>query len=388
MPIDIRARIPSHAASAEGTAFDHYLGFYRPRTAGAFAPSVIVAAAQEQERLGFDSSLFPQRATGPAVWPVTGWALSATQRLRIVSAHRVGIEQPTVAARTVATLDRLSNGRLAVHVLQGREDADMQRDGVFLDKLARYALAHEYLEVFFNTLQGGGPFDYQGQYYQIQGAQADVQPISQPRPVISIPGTSDAGVDLAAQFADIYSVPIATLETARKAIARIRQRAQALGRTRPLGYWGDCNIILGEDDDQAWDIAHRVADQLERDQRVSESPGYDHGNAQAALQQFGTPTEHSGPWYPRLNALSGHGYTLVGSVTTLAAHLLRFYAAGVTTLTLGGIANRFSANGQSLSDPVQLRLLSSLIDTLRDGAHALDKAAAPLPLPEALPHRT
>ncbi|MBF3214672.1 hypothetical protein HKT45_25765, partial [Pseudomonas aeruginosa] len=46
---------------------EFYLGGARP-----FSAEVLVQAARDQEALGFDSSLFPQRATGPAVWPVVG----------------------------------------------------------------------------------------------------------------------------------------------------------------------------------------------------------------------------------------------------------------------------------------------------------------------------
>ncbi|MFF7710302.1 LLM class flavin-dependent oxidoreductase [Pseudomonas sp. NPDC007930] len=369
MPLALRGRLASQAYTGPHTALEQYLAFYRPAGTPGFHSAVVAASAQEQERLGYDSTLYPQRATGPAVWPVVGWALSATQRLAVVAAHRVGVELPSVAARALATLDRLSNGRAAVHVLQGRDDLDVQRDGMFLAKPQRYALAEEYLDVFTRTLESDQPFDYHGQFYQLENAQADIQPAQRPRPTISIPGTSDHGVTLAARYADVYSVPIATEQTASRAITRIRLQADQLGRTRPLGYWADANIILGTTDAQAWAWAHQIADTLQAEK--ASTPAYDHGNAQAALQQWGAH-EHSGAWYPRLNQLTGHGYTLVGSVDSLARHLLDFYQLGIETITLGGIANRFDAQGRSCSDPEQLALLKALIDALHHGALLID----------------
>ncbi|HCL3953196.1 TPA: LLM class flavin-dependent oxidoreductase [Pseudomonas aeruginosa] len=349
---------------------EFYLGGARP-----FSAEVLVQAARDQEALGFDSSLFPQRATGPAVWPVVGWALAATRRLRVVAAHRVALERPTVAARTLATLDRLSDGRVNVHFLQGRDETDLQRDGVFLDKAQRYASSAEYLEVFLSELSRQEPFDYAGDYYRVEGARSDVLPVQRPWPPLSIPGTSDAGIELAARFADIYSVPIATPETARRAIERIEPLARARGRQ--LGYWGDANIILGRTDDEAWAIAHQLADAIaERQAQASlQEPSQDHGNARAALQGLGEAALHSGVWYPRLNALTGHGYTLVGSPQTLAEHLLGFYRLGVGILTLGGIGNRYDAQGRSQDLAEDLALLRELIERLRAGAARIDAEA-------------
>ncbi|MBF3217518.1 hypothetical protein HKT45_40250, partial [Pseudomonas aeruginosa] len=88
-----------------------------------------------------------------------------------------------------------------------------------------------------------------------------------------------------------------------------------------------------------------------------QEPSQDHGNARAALQGLGEAALHSGVWYPRLNALTGHGYTLVGSPQTLAEHLLGFYRLGVGILTLGGIGNRYDAQGRSQDLAEDLALL-------------------------------
>lgn len=374
MPIDIRGRLPTARVTESVSVLDQYLQFYTGR-AGEFDPEVLVQAARDQEQLGFDSTLFPQRATGPAVWPVVGWALAATRTLNLVAAHRAGLERPTTAARTVATLDRLSNGRLKVHFLQGREEADMQRDGVFHDKAERYARAHEYLDIFQQELTAVEPFDYSGQYYQVEGARSDVLPVQKPWPVLSIPGTSDAGVALAAKYADVYSVPIATLETARRAIGRITPLARKHGRS--LDFWGDANIIIAATDEQAWGLAHALGDAIEQRQREAAGPLYDHGNARAALAAHDAAEHVSDVWYPRLNALTGHGYTFVGSPQTLARHLLQFYRLGVSVITLGGIANRYGADAQRLDDPEQAVLLKELIQRLHAGAAEFDQQPLP-----------
>ena len=371
MPIDIRGRLPVSPAQSNSSVLNDYLEFYTGRPSG-FNAQVLVQAARDQEALGFDSSLFPQRATGPAVWPVVGWALAATQRLKVVAAHRTGLELPTTAARTIATLDRLSSGRLRVHYLQGSDDTDMQRDGIFHPKSERYARSHEYLDIFLKELTAVEPFDYNGQFYRVEGARSDVLPVQKPYPVMSIPGTSEAAVALAAKYADIYSVPMATLDTARRAIERIAPLATAAGRR--LGYWGDTNIILGRTDEEAWALAHALGDAIE-EQQDRRGTVEDYANSRAALAVHGSSPHAGDVWYPRLNVLTGHGYSLVGSPATLAQHLLQFYSLGIGVITLGGIGNRYDEGGIRLDRPEQVALLKELIALLHQGAEAIDREA-------------
>lgn len=61
----------------------------------------------------------------------------------MVVAHRVGTPTPTAAACSLATLDRLSGGRAAAHVIVGSSDADVARDGDTLGEADRYRRAGE-----------------------------------------------------------------------------------------------------------------------------------------------------------------------------------------------------------------------------------------------------
>lgn len=389
MPIDIRSRIPASAAvpAPAGTdqALANHLDFYLNRRRG-FEPEVIVRAARDQETLGFDSSLFPQYATRPAVWPVVGWALAHTSRLKLVAAHRIGVQEPAPAARTLATLDRLSDGRITIHVLQGRGDEDLQRDGVFVSKEEGYARSHEYLDIFLRTLTSTEPFSYEGQHYRIEGSVSDVRPAQAPYPVISIPGTSDQGIELAVKYADVHTVPTATVATAAAAIEKTRAVARRLGRSAPLGFWGDANIVLGATDDAAWALARRIGAAVAEVKGEVAQANYVHGDA------YGRNVADEGPvWYAPLNRLTGHGYTLVGSPATLAAHFLELYRLGVGVITLGGIGQNYTREGVLLDPAGEHALLRELIALLHDGALAIDRervaGAAELPPGRGAPRR-
>jgi alkanesulfonate monooxygenase len=56
---------------------------------------------------------------------VSTHAASVTERLSFL----LGFIAPTVAARKLATLDQLSGGRLAVHIISGGRDDDQAKDG-------------------------------------------------------------------------------------------------------------------------------------------------------------------------------------------------------------------------------------------------------------------
>jgi alkanesulfonate monooxygenase SsuD/methylene tetrahydromethanopterin reductase-like flavin-dependent oxidoreductase (luciferase family) len=68
---------------------------------------------------------------------VTAHAASVTTRLNFMIAHRPGFTAPTVAARQLATLDDLTGGRIAVHIITGGSDEELAKDG---DHLAAAAL--------------------------------------------------------------------------------------------------------------------------------------------------------------------------------------------------------------------------------------------------------
>src|SRR6195952_3062177 len=105
------------------------------------------AAARAQEEGGFDRVLIPFGSISPESQLVAAHAAAVTTKLGFLIAHRPGFTQPTLAARQLATLDQLSEGRIAVHIITGGADEEMARDGDISNKVDRYARTDEYLTV-------------------------------------------------------------------------------------------------------------------------------------------------------------------------------------------------------------------------------------------------
>src|SRR5580692_5056199 len=125
--------------------------------------------AQVHEDANFDRVLIGTASLAPEGSQIAAYAAAHTERLSFLVSHRPGFRAPTVAARELATLDQLSQGRAAVHIITGGHDAEQRRDGDFLGKDERYARTDEYLDVVRKAWTATEPFDYKGQFYQVEG---------------------------------------------------------------------------------------------------------------------------------------------------------------------------------------------------------------------------
>ena len=119
---------------------------------------------------GFDRVLIGWHSNGPDGLQLAADAAAHTQRIGFLVAHRPGFQAPTTAARAYATLDQLSGGRAAIHVISGGDDVDQARDGDWLGKDDRYARTDEYVGILKQIWTAAAPVDHSGPYYRIAGA--------------------------------------------------------------------------------------------------------------------------------------------------------------------------------------------------------------------------
>src|SRR4051812_5601032 len=163
----------------------------------------IEQAAREQEQGGFDRVLIPFGSNTPESQIVAAHAAALTTKLGFLIAHRPGFTQPTVAARQLATLDQLSGGRVAVHIITGGADEEMARDGdVGTPKAERYARTDEYLTVLKQEWSAAQPFDHKGRFYEVRGGFSAIKPANLP---VFFGGTSAEAIDVAGRHAEVYA---------------------------------------------------------------------------------------------------------------------------------------------------------------------------------------
>jgi hypothetical protein len=164
------------------------IGWIAPRVSSELIPpsgppfdaAVIAETARIHERGSFDRVLIGYFSDAPDGFLVGAHAASVTDRLRLLLAHRPGFVAPPVAARKLATLDQLSNGRLAVHIIAGGSDAEQAKDGDWTDHDARYRRCAEYLSLLRRTWTEPAPFDHDGEFYRTRGTYSEVRCRQQP----------------------------------------------------------------------------------------------------------------------------------------------------------------------------------------------------------------
>src|SRR5260370_19017712 len=152
-----------------------------PRSGPMVDPAFVRAFARAHEEAGFDKVLIGYSAGRPDGLPVAAYAAAQTERLHFLIARRPGFVFPTVAARSFATLDQFTEGRVALHAITGGNDAEQRRDGDYLSKDERYARTDEYLEILDRAWTASEPFSFEGAHYRFEDFSSEVRPFQQPR---------------------------------------------------------------------------------------------------------------------------------------------------------------------------------------------------------------
>jgi probable F420-dependent oxidoreductase len=133
------------------------------------------------ERHGFDSLWLSERLTGPAPDPLIALALAAgrTQRLKLgTSVLVVPGRNPVVLAKELASLDRLSGGRLLPAVGLGAPvPAEHRAFGV--ERTARAGLFDEAL-VLMRRLWTEDDVHHAGEHFHVAGVTLRPRPVQQP----------------------------------------------------------------------------------------------------------------------------------------------------------------------------------------------------------------
>ncbi len=306
-----------------------------PSSGPPFSPEVIAKTARLHEAAGFDRVLIGYFSMAPDGFLVGAHAAAVTSRLQFLLAHRPGFVAPTVAARKLATLDQLSGGRLAIHMISGGNNTEQARDGDFADHAARYRRTHEYVNVLRRTWTEPEPFDHQGEFYKVVGAYADIR--CQQTPCIPIyGGGSPDAVDALAPVVDVYMLwgePLGAtanfMDEIRAVGARAGNRLTFSLSTRP---------IFGRTEGEAWDRARDILAKVKA-QRTEAAPTPQNMGSMRLLDAAAEKEVHDSCLWMALAALTGargNSTALVGTPEMVAEALAAYYDLGATSLLIRG----------------------------------------------------
>jgi probable F420-dependent oxidoreductase len=174
------------------------------------------AYARHLEDLGYDTLTMPDHLDGQlALIPALMSAADATTRLRIGTLVLDNdFKHPVVAAKELATMDVLSDGRLEIGLGAGWMSADYEQSGIPYDRPGvRLDRLEEGVSIIRRAF-GDGPFSHSGTHYSITGYDGLPKPLQRPMPPILIGGGGPRVLRYAARHADIVGVN-ATLTAGR-----------------------------------------------------------------------------------------------------------------------------------------------------------------------------
>src|ERR1700709_1132321 len=115
--------------------------------------------ARAADRLGFTGILTPTGAWCEDAWLSVAALARDTERLKFLVAFRPGFVVPALAAHMAATPQRISRGRLLLHVLPGGAAREQRAYGDFLSHDERYERTAEFLQVVRRSWEAE-PFDF------------------------------------------------------------------------------------------------------------------------------------------------------------------------------------------------------------------------------------
>ena len=321
------------------------IGWVTPRVSSEIIPAVgppfdagiIARTAQLHERAGFDRVLIGYFSNAPDGFLVAAQAAFSTERLQFLLAHRPGFVSPPVAARKLATLDQLSGGRLAVHIISGGSDADQAKDGDFADHAARYRRSSEYIELLRRTWTATAAFDHQGEFYRTQATLAEIRCRQVPHIPIYGGGGSDDAIAALAPHLDVFMLWGEPLAETRAFMQRVRAAAAASGR-RPT-FSLSTRPILADTGAKAWERAHQILARITKATRGAAPPTPANAGSQRLLAAAAAGDVHDTCLWARIAAATGargNSTALVGTPDTVAAAMLEYYKLGATSLLIRG----------------------------------------------------
>jgi pyrimidine oxygenase len=237
-----------------------------------------------------------------------------TKNVKIWATMHTLIHNPAVVAKSITTLDYISNGRAGLNIVAGAYREEFAQMGKWDDAMShadRYDLAEEWITIVKRLwAEPGVTFD--GKYFKMDDCQSDPKPLQRPRPTLIAAGQSDRGFDFATTHADASFISGATNEERRGHSRRAREVASRKGGK--IKVYAMCIVIHDETDAKA----EAKADYFDE--------GRDLGAIMAQLKSWGIPEVRAKTMAGQAKAT--HNYPVIGSPETCREKIEEYMVDG------------------------------------------------------------
>lgn len=206
------------------------IGFCFVNAAPLIDPAFVTELARKTEQGGLHSLWTIDRIAYDNLEPlaVLAAAAGATERIRLgTSVLLSGLRHPALLAKTVASIDFLSNGRITLGIGFGSRPNDFEAVEVPWEH--RGGRAEESLAIMKRLWQGES-FEYRGRFYHIKPTPFGPKPIQRPHPPVWMGGSAESALKRAGRFADGYICGSSAVRNFDEVWQKIAGHARAAGR--------------------------------------------------------------------------------------------------------------------------------------------------------------
>jgi F420-dependent oxidoreductase-like protein len=223
-------------------------------------------------------------------WTTIAALASRTNRLRLgTCVSPATFRHPAILAKTVATIDHVSGGRVELGLGAGWFADEFGAFGFpFPGPAERQDILEQAVEIVCRIWTDESPFSFRGRHFQLDDCQSRPLPVQRPHPPLIVGGNAGPrSAALAARWADEYNVNNVAPPRVKRQRALLAAACETLGRDPgSLRLSVLANLLVGTD---TADLHARAARLMERD-GVSGSPS-DFVDGRGPETLTGTPDE-------------------------------------------------------------------------------------------------
>ncbi|HET8673152.1 MAG TPA: TIGR03560 family F420-dependent LLM class oxidoreductase [Thermoleophilaceae bacterium] len=238
-------------------------------------------------------------------WTTLGALAAVTSRIRLGTlVSPATFRHPSVLAKSAATVDHISGGRVEIGLGAGWNESEHRAYGFpFASMRTRMDVMEEQLEIVARSF-GDEAFSFDGEHYRIEELDALPKPVQRPRPAIVVGGRGGPrSLRLAARWADEYNTFSASVDEVRERRDAFAEAWRAAGRDPDaFRFSAMVSVLVGVDDA---DFRERAAVLAERRRQDVDS---------------------------LISGLRGHG--VVGTIDQAVAQLRELERAGIQRVML------------------------------------------------------
>src|SRR3954447_6043203 len=154
---------------------------------------------------------------------------------------------PGPLAISVAGVDQMSGGRVELGLGAGWYEEEHTAYAIpFPSTGERFDRLEEQLAVLTGLWEcpAGETFSFQGRHYRVEESPALPKPVQQPRPPVVVGGVGKRRTpELAARYADEFTLPFVSVDTTREQFARVRAACEDAGRDPDNLVWSNALVV-------------------------------------------------------------------------------------------------------------------------------------------------